>query len=335
MSRHLLFAAVVAACLAPTLRAWELKHYLCSACREVIAHGVHYGGDKFSDVCDKALGETVCDAIFGADSEAMNSDISKNDDFCFHYKMCDKGEGGSRDYSSYSTESPNVRVSRMSGGAYNKVRLSLVTNSSLSPSEFNFPSAYMNQFKYRWTQFYLATTVVDVTPGEPKTVTVGNHPVTINIPKEGEGVRGIVIGDPCYQSEWVTCRYQDKWNTFETLTGLLNAANAKADDVNFWQLLGDNLYDQNGAATNTWFSALTLETKSKVLFSIPGNHDTYVHGTPKLYTSKVNPRSALAFLLSARSNLLTPSPPPPRPSPHRTSCSTGFSNTTARTSSAR
>jgi hypothetical protein len=91
---------------------------------------------------------------------------------------------------------------------YNKVRVSLVTNSSISPSQFTLSNAYINQFKYKWTQFYLATAVVDVVPGEHTSVSVGGQDIKVFVPKENEGTVGIIIADPCFQSEWVTCKYE-------------------------------------------------------------------------------------------------------------------------------
>lgn len=267
--------------------AWEVNHYICSACREAVGDGVRYGVAKFGDACSKALSKSICDTIFGEKSEIMNSDISKDDDFCYRHHMCTKGEAGDRDYASYSTSTPNVRVARAMGPrGYDKVRVSLVTNTSLSPSDFPFGNAYMNQFKHKWTQFYLATTIVDVVPGEVTTVKVQGTDVKISIPKENQGVRGVIIADPCFQSQWVSCRYQESWNTFDRLTSLLNAASVHSDDINYFQLLGDNFYDQDGAATNAWWNALSLDTKSKSMLSVPGNHDTWVHGSPKMYTSQ-------------------------------------------------
>lgn len=283
-----IFLSCVVVCIVSlkSVSAWDEKMYTCTLCRNVIAYsGLAVG--KFSDFCYEKLGHTACDAIFGKDSPTMNSDISKTDDFCFVHHLCNDGEKKDRntEYSDLSTNSVNVRVTRAMGTkGYNKVRVSMVTNSSISPSEFTLPNAYINQFKYRWTEFYLATAVVDIVPGEVTKVKLNAHQdVNVFVPKENEGTRGIIVADPCFQSEWVNCHYQDAWDMFGRLTALLNAANSHAD-THFWQILGDNFYDQQGAATNTWFNALSLETKSKVMAAVPGNHDTWVAGSPKVFT---------------------------------------------------
>ena len=49
--------------------------------------------------------------------------------------------------------------------------------------------------------------------------------IKINIPIQGEGVRGLIIGDPCYSSEFIICAYKDKFNILNHLTTLINAIN--------------------------------------------------------------------------------------------------------------
>lgn len=271
--------------LLPFLAAsWDLGDYTCQACRHTLGVA-HAAGAKFSDLCDKELGAKACSLFFSKD--VLASTISRDDDFCFKHHMCPNNkELPHKDYAEYFTNSPNVHVTKALGSkGYNKVRVSLVTNSSISPSQFTLPNAYINQFKYKWTQFYLATAVVDVVPGEHTSVSVGGQDIKVFVPKENEGTVGIIIADPCFQSEWVTCKYEETWQMFTTLTSVLNAASSHPD-LHYWQILGDNFYDQKGDATNTFFDALTLETKSRIMLATPGNHDSWVAGDPKLYTTK-------------------------------------------------
>lgn len=58
----------------------------------------------------------------------------------------------------------------------------------------------------------------------------------------------MIFGDPCFQSEWVVCVFQNQFQIFNRTVELLNAINGH-DDVSFWQILGDNFYDQQGDAT--------------------------------------------------------------------------------------
>ena len=80
-------------------------------------------------------------------------------------------------------------------------------------------------------------------------------------------------------------RYKDDFDTFNRMTSLLNAAGAH-NDFSFFNILGDNFYDQEGDYTAQWFNALTLDVKSKVLGTVPGNHDFWVLGSPSVWTSK-------------------------------------------------
>lgn len=152
-------------------------------------------------------------------------------------------------------------------------------------SDFPFADAYIAPFKYRWTQFHLATAVVTVTPGVKTFFTVAGTQVGIFVPKENDATRGIIVADPCFQSKWIRCKYQDDWQMFERLTSLLNAASVH-DDMHYYHILGDNFYDREGQYTNAWFEALSLDTKSKLHLSVPGNHDTWVFGVPSLYGRK-------------------------------------------------
>ncbi|CAE7413378.1 desi1 [Symbiodinium microadriaticum] len=72
---------------------------------------------------------------------------------------------------------------------------------------------------------------------------------------------------------------------FDHLTELLNAINAH-DDVSYWNILGDNFYDQKGDNTGAFFNALSRQSKSKVFGSVPGNHDFWINASPKLWTKK-------------------------------------------------
>jgi len=129
---------------------------------------------------------------------------------------------------------------------------------------------------------YLNTKLVTITPGVKSSIAVSSTTnIDVLIPKENEGTRGVIIADPCFQSTWIVCAYQGKFQTFSRTTELLNAINAR-DDVSFFQILGDNFYDQTGDATASWFAALTLESKSKVFATVPGNHDYWVNAMPSL-----------------------------------------------------
>ena len=54
---------------------------------------------------------------------------------------------------------------------------------------------YSENFKNRWTQHHLHSTVKELPIG-PNALKVGDHHhITINVPPQGVGVRGILFGD--------------------------------------------------------------------------------------------------------------------------------------------
>jgi hypothetical protein len=159
--------------------------------------------------------------------------------------------------------------------------LSVISNSSIASSYFT----YSQPFKYRWTNKFLNTGIVDVVPGQPNHFYVGGKDVTINIPAENAGIRGVMIADPCFTNEWIVCVYKDKYDTFHRVTELLNAMVA-TNEISYWQILGDNFYDQKGDASSTWMAALSDQTKAKIFTATPGNHDFWVNSAPKLSVAK-------------------------------------------------
>lgn len=181
-----------------------------------------------------------------------------------------------------TTSSLDIRVSKGHGArGYDKVRVSVISNSSISSNLFS----YSSQFKYRWTNNFLSTGILSVTPGEKTKFTIGTEDFEVFVPARSEGTRGVLIADPCFTSEFIVCLYGNEFKMFNHTIELLNAINAH-DDSHFFMILGDNFYDQSGEATSTWFNALSKESKSKVMASVPGNHDFWINASPTLWTKK-------------------------------------------------
>lgn len=96
---------------------------------------------------------------------------------------------------------------------------------------------------------------------------------------------GIVIADPCYSSRFVGCTYRNKFQTATRIPALLNAAmGGPSSAVHYWGILGDNFYDKFGQLSTWFFGQLSLQVKSKIFLSVPGNHDYWVNGAPILST---------------------------------------------------
>jgi len=176
----------------------------------------------------------------------------------------------------------DIRVSKALGSkGYNKLRISVVSNKSFDDELFSYSSS----FKYRWTGKYLSTGVVTVNPGEKNKISIAGKEIDIFLPKEGDGVRGIIIADPCFTSDWIYCGYANKFQTFNHTIEFLNAIGAY-NDVHYYQILGDNFYDQAGDASALWFQSLSTEMKTKFFSTVPGNHDFWVNASPKLWVPK-------------------------------------------------
>lgn len=267
-------------------------NYRCSLCLSVV-DDIKRGPDSLSPkefsflrACEKVFPSEVCNKAF---LSFESSPILKDFEFIYSHSSrdsCERAlicpfESFSQDLTANANNvALDIRVSKALGSkGYDKIRLSVVSNTTISSSLFS----YTSQFKYRWTSNYLSTGVVSVTPGKTNTFSVNGQSIDVFIPSQGDGVRGVIIADPCFQSQWINCLYKDKFSTFNHTTELLNAINAW-DDTHFWQILGDNFYDQTGDPTKSWFMALSQKTKSKVFATTPGNHDFWVKGSPSLYT---------------------------------------------------
>ena len=108
---------------------------------------------------------------------------------------------------------------------------------------------------------------------------VGGEAVSIELPAEGAGTAGIVWSDPCFSGRWVNCAMSESWDLFQESHAMLNAV-AEDPSVHFIQVLGDNLYDQDGRLTHALWSRLGRSVKSKFLMTTIGNHDMWVGGSP-------------------------------------------------------
>ena len=102
----------------------------------------------------------------------------------------------------------DVRVSKALGShPYNTIRLSVISNHTIDSPYFT----YSKQFQNAWTTSittgpnFLNSGIVTVTPGDTTTFVIENQEVKVSIPAENAGVRGIILADPCFQSEWNTC----------------------------------------------------------------------------------------------------------------------------------
>jgi len=155
-----------------------------------------------------------------------------------------------------------IRVSPVCGGnKYGRIRFSRVWRRS--PKD-NSSAIGTHAFRHRWTQYSFETTIKEHIPG---------------FPDPGGNVRGVIFGDVCISSKFVPCLYGKSYGTLHKITWLINTL-AEQGALNFWGMLGDNLYDEDGSLTELFFSKLSLKAQETPLIAVPGNHDFWTKGGP-------------------------------------------------------
>lgn len=178
-------------------------------------------------------------------------------------------------------EAYGLRVTKAFGTKdYKQVRVSMVTRSAADPEPGFFD--YSNKFQYKWTQNHIHTALKAVTAGEPTSFTIDGKTVEVNLPRQGAGVSGLLIADPCVGTGILAigCSYGQKFKTHKRIPELLNAFVPGSSGTDFWGIFGDNFYDRTGAISEDVFSRISVETKSKLLVTVAGNHDYWVLGNP-------------------------------------------------------
>jgi hypothetical protein len=105
----------------------------------------------------------------------------------------------------------DVKVARGLGAhGYDAVRITVIggVNGTVDPTAFS----YNAPFKYRWTDRLLHTTLINATPGQMNSYTIGKASlvgpptkVAFHLPSEGAAVRGVFFGDPCTEPGFVGC----------------------------------------------------------------------------------------------------------------------------------
>jgi hypothetical protein len=177
------------------------------------------------------------------------------------------------------SQSLDLRVVKAYGSkGYDKLRISVVTRTAVANDTNNGLFTYSHPFRYRWTQLFLRSGLLTVTPGQETTLNIDGMTVRLRLPQENAGVRGIVFADPCIGSPWLNCSLGVE--TFLTATRLPALLNAAAPQLDYWATWGDNFYDKNGSVSTQFFAQLSQEVKSRVFFSAAGNHDFWVSGSP-------------------------------------------------------
>jgi hypothetical protein len=188
--------------------------YQCAVCLQTvdkILNNDEYSGMTIGEACSHLFSfeSSYCDNLPNHYLR-VNQAVSDNRKFCALNGFCPQKSEKWKVRDSTSSGSFDVRVSKALGSrGYDKIRLSIISNYSIVADTFT----YSQPFQYRWTSndligpLYLNTGVVTVTPGEITSFTIEDQQIDIYVPPEDSGVRGIIIADPCFTSEWVNCQY--------------------------------------------------------------------------------------------------------------------------------
>eukprot|EP00928_Gymnodinium_smaydae_P031844 TRINITY_DN23243_c0_g1_i2.p1 TRINITY_DN23243_c0_g1~~TRINITY_DN23243_c0_g1_i2.p1 ORF type:complete len:310 (-),score=48.76 TRINITY_DN23243_c0_g1_i2:442-1305(-) len=173
----------------------------------------------------------------------------------------------------------DLRVTKGFGTkAYDQIRVSVISSTVEPPVQGFFD--YSAPFRYRWTQNNLHTAMKTASPGAATTFELGlGSPVNVRLPRQGEGVAGVLIADPCTDSRWLNCAFREKFQT-QIRTPALLSAFVGDNATDFWGIYGDNFYDRTGDISADVFSRISPAAKAKLFTTVAGNHDFWVHGSP-------------------------------------------------------
>jgi hypothetical protein len=179
-----------------------------------------------------------------------------------------------------SNSTLDIRVAKGFGTkSYGSLRVSVITQDNSNPTVNGQPFDYSAPFKYRWTKNQLHSSVIDVAKNTTS-VNIAGQTVNLHLPAQGTGVAGVLIADPCVSGSEVGCTYEKKFQTTKRLPPLLNAFVGGSAATDFWGIFGDNFYDRQGDVTKGVYDQIDIATKSKIMLTVPGNHDYWVLGAP-------------------------------------------------------
>lgn len=119
--------------------------------------------------------------------------------------------------------------------------------------ECDYANASDTTFTYsKFGTNYLHSSIITVTPGEVSSLEIANTTVSVSVPAEDGPTSGIVWSDPCISGRWVGCERSDIAHNHSVDLLITLAAD---NSWHFFQVLGDNFYDQDRKLTK--YASLT------------------------------------------------------------------------------
>ena len=194
---------------------------------------------------------------------------------------------------------PDVRVSKGVGSKGElAVRLSVIED-FYSPVDLSADFDYSAGFQKAWRGLWLYSRLKMLSAPGVNTWNVGGSRLNVKVPVAGQGVRGVIFGDPCMGpvpawnggnggcNAWQNGNGPGDygkgiWNVEKKFPAVLNLMQSNPSEaVDFFAMLGDNWYDQCGDNAQKFYSRLETPVKTTLLITMPGNHDYWIAGKPE------------------------------------------------------
>jgi hypothetical protein len=91
----------------------------------------------------------------------------------------------------------------------------------------------------------------------------------------------VLWSDPCISSKWIQCPFREKYNVYNRSVEMLNTISSTDSihgGIDYFGILGDNFYDQDGRLSHSIWKNFDMKTKSTILQTVAGNHELWVCG---------------------------------------------------------
>ena len=187
------------------------EEYACGVCLAIADEIISTKsfGTPMKTVCQRILpgADSYCNLLDDKEVLKFEFDADNSRKMCQYKKYCPE-ETVVPLTPGNSNPSLSIRVAKGLGSRpYNEVRLTVISNKTLTNDIFT----YSQPFQFKWTNSstngvnILNTGIATVTPGATTSFLIDGQRVDVSIPQENAGIRGILIADPCFQSNWINC----------------------------------------------------------------------------------------------------------------------------------
>lgn len=149
--------------------------YVCSICISIVKE-IFNGQASYDDLCSHYNACDLFNKTLITTFTFNNKKQLSNENFrtkCISSNYCPSRDEKWLSYKPKTSDALNLRISKGYGARGNdKIRVSVISNND-NIIENNNIFTYTKPFKYRWTQYYLSTGIIDVKPGMNTQITIG------------------------------------------------------------------------------------------------------------------------------------------------------------------